>query len=256
MRITDLSEEQAEEIEARLSAFDENHITYKMEGRIQIGMEEDGKLIAGLDACMTAFRILYVSTVFVDEAYRRKGVGTRLIREMERRAAAMGANTIRLDTFDWQGKEFYEALGYEAAGHYDNDADGYSEYFFLKRLDCRHASDQGDPCAAPENAGGKVREESGDLAERIARVTEMEARLNRIRAWLEAPAAPGRDPAEDALRLEEYLESAWWRADFETEEAGGFPADLPRGVLSEDGIYNALEAYRERMNELGGREKR
>lgn len=135
MTIIDLNEEQAADIESRLSAFDEDHISYKMDGCIKIGMKENGRLIAGLDACVTAFRILYVSTVFVDEAYRRKGVGARLIREMEKRAAAMGVNTIRLDTFNWQGKEFYEALGYEAVGHYENDSDGYAEYFFLKRLD-------------------------------------------------------------------------------------------------------------------------
>lgn len=134
MTIIDLTEEQAEEIETRLEEFDEEYITYKMNGFIRIGMEDNGRLIAGLDACVTAFRILYVSTVFVDEEYRRKGVGEKLIREMEKRAAAMGVNTIRLDTFDWQGKEFYEALGYQSAGHYDNAEDGYSEYFFLKRI--------------------------------------------------------------------------------------------------------------------------
>ena len=134
MNIIDLNEEQVEDIESRLSEFDESHITYKMNGSIRIGMEENGRLIAGLDACVTAFRILYVSTVFVDEKYRRKGVGEKLIREMEKRAAAMGVNTIRLDTFNWQGKEFYEALGYQSAGHYDNAEDGYSEYFFLKRI--------------------------------------------------------------------------------------------------------------------------
>ena len=134
MTIIELTEEQVEDIEERLSTYDEQYITYKMDGCIQIGIEEDGKLIAGLDACITAFKILYVSTVFVDEEYRRKGIGARLIREMEKRAAALGVNTIRLDTFNWQGKEFYEAMGYEAVGHYSNPADGYSEYFFLKRL--------------------------------------------------------------------------------------------------------------------------
>ena len=114
--------------------FDENYITYRMDGCIQIGVEDDGKLIAGLDACITAFKILYVSTVFVDEEYRRKGIGARMLREMEKRATAMGVNTIRLDTFNWQGKEFYEALGYTCVGHYDNAEDGYSEYFYLKRI--------------------------------------------------------------------------------------------------------------------------
>lgn len=134
MEIINLREEQIEDIEERLENFDEAHITYTMDGCIRIGMEEGGKLIAGLDACITTFKILYVSTMFVDPEYRRKGIGTQLIREMEKRAAAMGVNTIRLDTFDWQGKDFYEALGYKCVGSYGNAEDGYSEYFFMKRI--------------------------------------------------------------------------------------------------------------------------
>ena len=134
MQIIDLNDEQMEEIEARLSAFDENYITYKLDGRIRIGAVEDGRLIAGLDACVTAFKILYVCTVFVDEGCRRRGIGARLISEMEKRALELGVNTIRLDTFSWQGKEFYEALGYQCVGHYENNDDGYAEYFYLKRI--------------------------------------------------------------------------------------------------------------------------
>ncbi|MBR0435422.1 MAG: GNAT family N-acetyltransferase [Lachnospiraceae bacterium] len=134
MNIIDLTETQVEDIETRLEEYDENYITYKMDGNIQIGVEDNGKLIAGLDACITAFKILYVSTVFVDENYRRQGVGEMLIREMEKRALTMGVNTIRLDTFNWQGKDFYEALGYTCVGQYENAEDGYSEYFFLKRI--------------------------------------------------------------------------------------------------------------------------
>lgn len=134
MNIIDLTETQVEDIETRLEEYDENYITYKMDGNIQIGVEDNGKLIAGLDACITAFKILYVSTVFVDENYRRRGVGEMLITEMEKRALTMGVNTIRLDTFNWQGKDFYEALGYTCVGQYENAEDGYSEYFFLKRI--------------------------------------------------------------------------------------------------------------------------
>ncbi len=134
MKIVTLTKDQVEDIEDRLNVYDENYINYKMNGCIQIGIEEDQKLIAGLDACITAFKILYVSTVFVDEDYRRKGYGKQLICEMEKRAVEMGVNMIRIDTFNWQGKEFYEALGYEIVGSYENTADGYAEYFFIKRL--------------------------------------------------------------------------------------------------------------------------
>lgn len=134
MRIIDLTEDKVDYIEDKLYEYDEAYISYKLNGRIQIGIEDDDKVVAGLDACMTAFKILYVSTVFVDEAYRRKGYGKMLIDEMEKRAKALGANTIRLDTFNWQGKDFYEALGYQIVGSYDNNDDGYSEFFFLKRI--------------------------------------------------------------------------------------------------------------------------
>ena len=134
MEIIELNEEQIEEIEDKLSAYDQDFIKFKLDGTIQIGIKENEKLIAGLDACMTAFKILYVSTVFVEEPYRRKGYGTKLMQEMENRARKLGANIIRLDTFNWQGKEFYSAIGYEMVGSYENKLEGYSEHFFLKRL--------------------------------------------------------------------------------------------------------------------------
>lgn len=134
MTIIELNEEQVEIIEDGLSAYDDGFIQTKLDGTIQLGILENGELIAGLDACTTAFRILYVSTVFVKESHRRKGYGKALMQEMETRAKAMGVNTIRLDTFSFQGKEFYEALGYKVVGHYENAEDGYSEYFFLKNI--------------------------------------------------------------------------------------------------------------------------
>lgn len=134
MKIVQLNADQLETLENKLSVYDDGFIGESMEGSIQIGIEENGRIVAGLDSCITTFKILYVSTVFVDEEYRGKGYGRRLMEEMERRARAMGVNTIRLDTFSWQGKEFYEALGYSVVGSYENAADGYAEYFFLKQL--------------------------------------------------------------------------------------------------------------------------
>ena len=75
----------------------------------------------------------------------------------------------------------------------------------------------------------------------------MEARLNRIRAWLKNGSG---DVREDARLLEAYYRSPLWRSDFEAEEAGRFPSDLPRGVLSEDAVYNVLTSFEERMREL------
>ena len=42
--------------------------------------------------------------------------------------------------------------------------------------------------------------------------------------------------------LSDYYTSPAWKRDFAADEAGLLPKDLTRGVLSEDGIYNLLEA--------------
>ena len=108
--IRSINEGQADDIEERLEAFDKNYITYDLPGRIQLGAFNDGKLIAGLDASMTAFKILYLSTLFVDEDYRGQGVGKALLERVEEEALKLGANMIRLDTFNWQGRDFTGAL--------------------------------------------------------------------------------------------------------------------------------------------------
>ena len=48
---------------------------------------------------------------------------------------------------------------------------------------------------------------------------------------------------QEAIRiLAEYYESNEWKQDFADDEAGLLPKDLKRGVLSEDGIWNVLDA--------------
>lgn len=132
--IIELNDPQLDDIENRLYEYDNKHMSNTISGSIRIGVVDGDKLIAGADACMTAFRILYVSTVFVDGEYRNKKVGTLLMKEIEERAKLLGANMIRLDTFNWQGRDFYLSLGYEEVGSYENEIDNFSEHFFLKRL--------------------------------------------------------------------------------------------------------------------------
>lgn len=133
-QLIDLNDEQLEDIESRLEEYDRLHMPPALHGYVRVGVTGDGRLIAGADGCMTAHRILYVSTVFVDEEHRGRGVGRMLMSQVEQRAVALGANMIRLDTFDWQGAAFYRTLGYEQVGGYTNEEDGFSEYFFIKRL--------------------------------------------------------------------------------------------------------------------------
>lgn len=41
--------------------------------------------------------------------------------------------------------------------------------------------------------------------------------------------------------LTDYYDKGQWRRDYELDEKGGFPENMKRGVLSEDGVYDLLQ---------------
>ena len=53
--------------------------------------------------------------------------------------------------------------------------------------------------------------------------------------------------------LDNYYKTNW-RSDFEADEKGKLPADLKRGVLSEDGLWNLLEEYQRLKERLADEE--
>jgi len=80
--------------------------------------------------------------------------------------------------------------------------------------------------------------------ERLIRVREMEERYDELAGVLakleEAVSAwQAAEPGLEALR--EYLDSGQWREDFEADERGEIPAEVKRGVLSEDGLFDLLQ---------------
>ena len=95
--------------------------------------------------------------------------------------------------------------------------------------------------------------------EQIERIKQMEQRLERAAAAvmkLSAALDQYEAAQKDIKLLDEYYGSDEWKQDFADDEAGSLPADLKRGVLSEDGIWNLLSDAREldtRITELSSR---
>ena len=86
----------------------------------------------------------------------------------------------------------------------------------------------------------------------LNRIEDMNERLNKaceVLDQLEKAVSGYNSIKEDVRILQQYMESGQWQLDFEADEAGELPADLPRGVLSEDAVYNVLAEYEERKNE-------
>lgn len=113
-------------------------------------------------------------------------------------------------------------------------------------MDDLHTSAQGHTprLTAEPSQGGilRIQEMERWLEEATTAVGLMEKALERYMA------------AQGAVeRLASYLDSEEWRRDFADDEKGLLPADLKRGVLSEDGIWNLLDNNRElatRMQEI------
>ena len=84
--------------------------------------------------------------------------------------------------------------------------------------------------------------------EQKERIRQMELRLDQASAAvMELSAALDKyEAVQEAISiLNEYYGGDEWKQDFADDEAGRLPADLKRGVLSEDGIWNLLTDSRE-----------
>ena len=89
--------------------------------------------------------------------------------------------------------------------------------------------------------------------EQIERIKQMELRMQRAaKAVMELSAALDNYESvqEDIAELDNYYGSEMWKQDYADDEASRLPADLKRGVLSEDGIWNLLSDARELSDRL------
>ena len=90
--------------------------------------------------------------------------------------------------------------------------------------------------------------------EQIERIKQMEQRMGRAaKAVMELSAALDNYEAmqDDITALKAYYGSELWKQDYADDEAGRLPADLKRGVLSEDGLWNLLSDASELNKRLG-----
>ena len=95
----------------------------------------EGKIIAGIIAQMYCWNMVYVDTLWVDSESRGKGLGYRLLSELEDDAKKKGAKLIHLDTFDFQAKEFYEKCGYSVFGKLEDCPSSHCRFYMKKHLE-------------------------------------------------------------------------------------------------------------------------
>lgn len=94
---------------------------------------EHDELVGGITGTMF-WHNLHIDFLWVDEEMRGKGLGRKLLKEIETFAREEGCNLILLDTFSFQAPGFYLREGYEICGKVEDHPEGHTLYYLLKRL--------------------------------------------------------------------------------------------------------------------------
>ena len=94
---------------------------------------DDGKLVGGATGIIQ-FDWYFLEELWIDEKYRNKHIGTMLIEKIEELAKSENLTGIRMETWNFQAKGFYEKNGYEVYAQFEDCPPGTIEYFLKKKL--------------------------------------------------------------------------------------------------------------------------
>lgn len=72
----------------------------------------EGSEIVGAITFILFYGEAYIDDFAVLEEYRHKGIGSKLIKEVENYCRDRGASHISLNTYEFQAPEFYKKMGY------------------------------------------------------------------------------------------------------------------------------------------------
>jgi GNAT superfamily N-acetyltransferase len=138
MNVCESAEEEKDWLDTKLVAFNRSNVPFQQNKEwislSHVLKDATGQLIAGINATLYCWNIMYVDILYVDDDHRGKGYGRLLLEKAEGKAKDLGGYLAHLDTFDWQAKDFYQRLGYSVFGVLEDCPPGHSRYYMQKRL--------------------------------------------------------------------------------------------------------------------------
>ena len=97
---------------------------------------ESGDFVGGLLG-FTHFNHFFVSALYVDQGFRKEGIGRELMGRAEALALEQGCDAIYLDTFDYHAPAFYEKLGFKVFGKLEDYPPSHQRFYLVKQIrDC------------------------------------------------------------------------------------------------------------------------
>lgn len=129
--------------------------------------DEQGAIVGGCVLDIDETKIAEFDRLWVDERYRRQGMGSALIRAAEQAARERGCRTmVNAYTFEFQAaRQLFERQGYQLIGIVKDWPRGHESYTLIKSLD-GHAGASVDDCAEYEIRPGSEAEVAS-IADRL-----------------------------------------------------------------------------------------
>ena len=98
-------------------------------------VDKEGNIIAGCSGYVYYWGCMYIDDMWVDEKYRRKGLGSIALQAVESEAERKGCHVIWVGTWDFQARPYYEKHGYEVFATLKDCPVGHEDYQLAKCLD-------------------------------------------------------------------------------------------------------------------------
>ncbi len=95
--------------------------------------KEDDTLL-GVVVGHSYYKEVHVTDLIVREEYRGKGVGSELIKRVEKEFIGQRYENINLTTYVFQAPEFYKSLGFEIEFVRKSSDEKLTKYFLIKHL--------------------------------------------------------------------------------------------------------------------------
>ncbi len=101
--------------------------------RFAVSLREKKKIVGGIvgEVWMT---VLFIQLFWIEQKYRGKDHGTKLIKAIEDEARKFGAKRSYVDTMSFQAPGFYRSCGYEEYGSIDGYPEGVTRHWLTKAL--------------------------------------------------------------------------------------------------------------------------
>lgn len=129
-----MSESEVDYVERRLVEFGDRVMGPRNYQGFSFALRDARGNVAGGIIGHTVWEWLHVETLWIEQELRGRGFGHQLLTRAEELAKQRGCTYSRLNTFEFEAREFYEAHGYYLHHQTNDFPSGHIQYHLTKEL--------------------------------------------------------------------------------------------------------------------------